>query len=222
MHGLIFFGFFVLLFGAIFDAGEFHITEPFFDWSFLRGKFYLGFAFLMQAFGLCVLIGVLLALFRRYVLKPERLGYKSKPDNTADDAIALLFILGIIVTGFLISALRIHATYQQAPWESVRFVSWGIAYALAGVAIPTTLILHKVMWWTHTLIALGFIAYFLCSRQDIWSRFAILKMRNLSAPVNWKILPGNKFSIRMPARAAGAVRTDARLTFPASLCHPKR
>jgi Fe-S oxidoreductase/nitrate reductase gamma subunit len=164
MHGLIFFGFFVLLFGAIFDAGEFHITEPLFNWSFLRGKFYLGFAFLMQAFGLCVLIGILLALFRRYVLKPERLGYKSKPDNTADDAIALLFILGIIVTGFLISALRIHATYQQAPWESVRFVSWGIAYALAGVAIPTTLILHKVMWWTHTLIALGFIAYIPYSR----------------------------------------------------------
>ena len=39
MHGLIFFGFFVLLFGAIFDAGEFHITEPLFNWSLLRGKF---------------------------------------------------------------------------------------------------------------------------------------------------------------------------------------
>ncbi len=164
MHGLIFFGFFVLLFGAIFDAGEFHITEPFFGWSFLRGKFYLVFAFLMQLFGLCVLIGILLALFRRYVLKPERLGYKGKPDNTADDAIALLFILGIIVTGFLISALRIHVTYQQAPWESVRFVSWGIAYALTGVETSTALILHKVMWWTHTFIALGFIAYIPYSR----------------------------------------------------------
>jgi Fe-S oxidoreductase/nitrate reductase gamma subunit len=165
MHGLIFFGFFVLLFGAVFDAGEFHITEPFFSWSFLRGKFYLVFAFLMQTFGLCVLIGVLLAFFRRYVLKPERLGYKGKPDNTADDAIALLFILGIVVTGFLISALRIHVTYQQAPWEWVRFVSWGVAtYALANVETSTALSLHKVMWWTHTFIALGFIAYIPYSR----------------------------------------------------------
>ena len=57
MHGLIFFGFFVLIFGAAFDAGEFHITEPLLGWSFNRGNFYLGFAFLMQAFGLCVLIG---------------------------------------------------------------------------------------------------------------------------------------------------------------------
>jgi Fe-S oxidoreductase/nitrate reductase gamma subunit len=165
MHGLIFFGFFVLIFGAAFDAGEFHITEPLFGWSFNRGNFYLGFAFLMQAFGLCVLIGVLLAFFRRYVLKPERLGYKGKPDNTADDAIALFFILGIVVTGFFISALRIHVTYQETPWEWVRFVSWGIAtYALAGVETSTALTLHKVMWWTHTFIVLGFIAYIPYSR----------------------------------------------------------
>ena len=165
MHGLIFFGFFVLIFGAAFDAGEFHITEPLLGWSFNRGNFYLGFAFLMQAFGLCVLIGVLMAMLRRYVIKPERLAYKGKSDNTADDAIALLFILGIVVTGFLISALRIHVTYQEAPWEWVRFVSWGIAtYALAGVETSTALTLHKVMWWTHTFIVLGFIAYIPYSR----------------------------------------------------------
>ena len=165
MHGLIFFGFFVLIFGAAFDAGEFHITEPLLGWSFNRGNFYLGFAFLMQAFGLCVLIGVLMAMLRRYVIKPERLAYKGKSDNTADDAIALLFILGIVVTGFLISALRIRVTYQETPWESVRFVSWGIAtYALAGVETSTALTLHKVMWWTHTFIVLGFIAYIPYSR----------------------------------------------------------
>ncbi len=110
MHGLIFFGFFVLIFGAAFDAGEFHITEPLFNWSFLRGNFYLGFSFLMDLFGLLVLIGVLMAAFRRYVQKPDRLGYKGKPDNTADDAIALLLIAGIIVTGFIIEALRIYVT----------------------------------------------------------------------------------------------------------------
>ena len=106
-----------------------------------------------------------MAIVRRYVIKPERLAYKGKSDNTADDAIALLFILGIVVTGFLISALRIRVTYQETPWESVRFVSWGIAaYALAGVETSTALTLHKVMWWTHTFIVLGFIAYIPYSR----------------------------------------------------------
>src|SRR4030065_2197632 len=87
MHGLIFFGFFVLLFGAIFDAGEFHITAPFFNWSFLRGDFYLWFSFLLDLFGLLVLIGILLAALRRYIIRPERLGYQSCPDNTPAEPI---------------------------------------------------------------------------------------------------------------------------------------
>ena len=162
MHGLIFFGFFVLLFGAIFDAGEFHITEPLFNWSFLRGNFYLGFSFLMEVFGLCVLIGVLLALFRRYVLKPERLGYKGKPDNTADDAIALLLIAGIIITGFVIEALRIYVT--DPSWEVWSFAGWTLSRAFTGMDLNTAKLLHKISWWTHTFIALGFIAYIPYSR----------------------------------------------------------
>jgi Fe-S oxidoreductase/nitrate reductase gamma subunit len=162
MHGLIFFGFFVLLFGAIFDAGEFHITEPLFNWSFLRGNFYLGFSFLMEVFGLCVLVGILLALFRRYVLKPERLGYKGKPDNTADDAIALLLIAGIIITGFVIEALRIYVTNPS--WEVWSFAGWTLSHAFTGMDYNTAKILHKISWWTHTFIALGFIAYIPYSR----------------------------------------------------------
>jgi Fe-S oxidoreductase/nitrate reductase gamma subunit len=162
MHGLIFFGFFVLLFGAIFDAGEFHITEPLFNWSFLRGNFYLGFSFLMEVFGLCVLIGILLALFRRYVLKPERLGYKGKPDNTADDAIALLLIAGIIITGFVIESLRIYVTNPS--WEVWSFAGWTLSRAFTGMDLNTAKILHKISWWTHTFIALGFIAYIPYSR----------------------------------------------------------
>jgi len=163
MHGLIFFGFFILLFGAIFDAGEFHITEPLFGWSFLRGKFYIGFSFLMDLFGLLVFIGVLMAIVRRYVIKPDRLGYKGKPDNTADDAIALLLIAGIIITGFLIESLRIYVT--NPPWETCSFVGWALAQTyIGGLNLETAKILHKISWWTHTFIALGFIAYIPYSR----------------------------------------------------------
>lgn len=172
MHGLIFFGFFVLIFGAAFDAGEFHITEPLFAWAFLRGNFYLGFSFMMDLFGLLVLIGVLLAAFRRYVQKPDRLGYKGTPDNAADDAIALLLIGSIIITGFIIEALRIHATMIEgigpdkvAPaWEAWSFVGWTLAHAFAGMDVETTKLWHKISWWTHTFIALGFIAYIPYSR----------------------------------------------------------
>jgi Fe-S oxidoreductase/nitrate reductase gamma subunit len=162
MHGLIFFGFFVLIFGAAFDAGEFHITEPLFGWSFLRGGFYLGFSFLMDLFGLFVLIGVALALDRRYVKKPDRLGYKGTPDNTPDDAIALLLVGGIIVTGFIIEALRIYVT--NPPWETWSFVGWLLSRTFTGIEYDTARILHKVSWWAHVFVALGFIAYIPYSR----------------------------------------------------------
>ncbi|MFA5323680.1 MAG: heterodisulfide reductase-related iron-sulfur binding cluster [Smithella sp.] len=172
MHGCIFFGFFVLIFGAAFDAGEFHITEPLFSWAFLRGSFYLGFSFLMDLFGLLVLIGVLMAAYRRYIQKPDRLTYKGTPDTTADDGIALLLIGGIIITGFLIEALRIHATMiegigpdQVTPaWETCSFVGWTLANIMSAVDVESAKTAHKVMWWTHTFIALGFIAYIPYSR----------------------------------------------------------
>ena len=168
MHGLIFFGFFVLIFGAAFDAGEFHITEPLLEWAFLRGDFYLNFSFLMDLFGLFVLIGVLMAAFRRYIQKPDRLGYKGTSDNTADDAIALLLIAGIIVTGFIIEALRIHATKDPATgyatWETCSFVGWTLANVISGMDVEAAKTWHKISWWTHTFIALGFIAYIPYSR----------------------------------------------------------
>lgn len=162
MHGLIFFGFFVLIFGAAFDAGEFHVTEPLFNWSFLRGNFYLGFSFLMDLFGLFVLVGVAIALDRRFVKKPDRLGYKGEIDNTPDDVIVLLIIAGIIVTGFIIEALRIYVT--NPPWEGWSFVGWLVSRTFTGVDYDTARIMHKVSWWVHVFFALGFIAYIPYSR----------------------------------------------------------
>jgi len=161
MHGLIFFGFIGLIFGAAFDATEFHVGEPY-GFPFLIGKFYLIFSFLMEVFGLFVLAGVFMALDRRYITKPDRLGYKGEPDNTPDDAIVLLLLGGIVITGFVIEALRIHVT--NPPWEVWSFAGYTLAKAFAGVDNNTARILHKVMWWTHTFMSLSFIAYIPYSR----------------------------------------------------------
>ncbi|MCX5837096.1 MAG: heterodisulfide reductase-related iron-sulfur binding cluster [Deltaproteobacteria bacterium] len=161
MHSLIFFGFVVLFIGTALIANETYITAPL-GWTYLKGVFYLVFSFLMDIFGLTVLIGVLLAIDRRYIQRPDRLGYQGKPDNTPDDAIVLLVIFVIIVTGFVSEALRIHVT--TPPWEVWSFVGWGLAKAFAGVAPDTARALHKVNWWIHALLSLGFIAYIPYSR----------------------------------------------------------
>ncbi|MHB8773373.1 MAG: heterodisulfide reductase-related iron-sulfur binding cluster [Syntrophales bacterium] len=162
MHGLIFFGFVVLFVGTALIAKETYLTGPLLGWTFLRGWFYLLFSLLMDLFGLFVLAGIVLALDRRYIRKPDRLGYKEAPDSTADDAVVLLLILAIIVTGFLSEALRIYVTHPS--WEVWSFVGWLLAKAFAGVDPDTARAIHKVNWWIHALLSLGFIAYIPYSR----------------------------------------------------------
>ncbi|HPC86517.1 MAG TPA: heterodisulfide reductase-related iron-sulfur binding cluster [Smithellaceae bacterium] len=162
MHALIFFGFFVLIFGAAFDAGQHHVTEPLFGWTFLKGNFYLVFSFLMDLFGLFVLIGVVIALDRRFVQKPDRLGYKGEMDNTPDDVIVLLLIGAIILTGFIAEALRIYVTNPS--WEYWSFVGWLLAHTFTGVEPDTARTLHQVTWWVHAVLGLSFIAYIPYSR----------------------------------------------------------
>ncbi|MEW6334722.1 MAG: (Fe-S)-binding protein, partial [Thermodesulfobacteriota bacterium] len=177
MHGLIFFGFIVLFIGTALIAKETYITGPLLGWFFLRGTFYLVFSFLMDLFGLCVLIGVILAMVRRYIRRPDGLGYQGKSDNTPDDAVVLLLLLAIIVTGFIVEALRIRVT--SPPWEIWSFGGWMLARAFSGVDPGQAKSLHQATWWIHTLLSLGFIAYIPYSR--------LLHM--LTTPANHFLVP---------------------------------
>jgi len=161
LHGLIFFGFFVLIFGAAIDAAQFHFGLPFF-----HGTFYLVFSLIMEIFGLAVLIGIIMASVRRYITKPDLLGYRETPDNTPDDAVTLALIGGIIVTGFIVEGLRIYVNVNVDgfTWEHWSFAGFIISKTLTGINYDTTRILHKVMWWVHAFLALGFIAYIPYSR----------------------------------------------------------
>lgn len=171
LHALIFFGFAVLIFGAAIDATQFHIGLPFF-----HGPFYLWFSLTMEIFGLAVLIGVVMALIRRYIQKPDLLGYRGIPDNTADDAIVLIIIAGIVVTGFFIEALRLHVNVNVDgfTWGHWSFVGYALSKTFTGVNFDTARIFHKVLWWTHSFLTFAFIAYL------PWSRL----LHIITTPVN--------------------------------------
>jgi len=160
-HGLIFFGFCVLIFGAAIDATQYHIGLPFF-----HGGFYLWFSLVMEIFGLAVLIGVTMAIIRRYILKPDLLSYRGTSDNTPDDAIVLVGLGAIIVTGFIIEALRLHVNVNLDgfTWGKWSFVGYVLSQTLTGVSYETTRVLHKVVWWIHSFLTLGLIAYMPFSR----------------------------------------------------------
>jgi len=76
IHFLIFSGCIVFLLGAFLDF----ISHYFFH--FMHGNFYLGYSVVVDIFGILALIGVILAVFRRYVQKPDRLDNKNQ-DLTA-------------------------------------------------------------------------------------------------------------------------------------------
>ena len=70
----------------------------------MQGSFYLGYSVITDSFGILAIVGVILAIIRRYIQKPARL------DNKWDDLAALLLILVVVVTGFIVEGLRIAAT----------------------------------------------------------------------------------------------------------------
>ena len=92
MHLFLFWGFLVLFLGTILIFFQEDFTKLFFDKVFIHGSFYLTFSFLLDLFGLLAIIGIILAVFRRYILKPDRL------DNRSEDLIGLLLIFLVLIT----------------------------------------------------------------------------------------------------------------------------
>ena len=65
--------------------------------------FILFIKFTSNLFGLIALLAILVAAYRRYIQRPDRL------DNKPDDAITLVLLFAILVTGFVIQGVRIAA-----------------------------------------------------------------------------------------------------------------
>ncbi|OGO00258.1 MAG: hypothetical protein A2Y59_04635 [Chloroflexi bacterium RBG_13_52_14] len=151
MHALLFWGALLLLLGTAMDVISHYIVE------FLHGNTYIAFSFLADLGGVMLLLGVILAVVRRYIQKPERL------NNILDDATALGFIFIIVLTGFILEGLRILITadhFTQFPimsWEKWSFLGYGFAKAFEG---GSNLVgWYQGLWWFHSFLVIGAIIY---------------------------------------------------------------
>jgi Fe-S oxidoreductase/nitrate reductase gamma subunit len=157
-HFLIFFGLLILLIGTFLDVLSHYLVD------FLHGGVYLGHALAVDIGGILAIIGVILAIIRRYVQKPDRL------DNKRDDLIVLLIILLVVITGYIVEGLRIAATELQAhpdwaPWSPGGYL---FALAFSGLSENALLIWHRVWWWLHVAISLGAMAYVALYFSRLW------------------------------------------------------
>lgn len=157
-HLFIFFGFLALAITTAIVFIQADFIAPIWHVWFWQDGFYLGLSLFADVFGLLAIIGILMALARRYLFRPNWLDHKS------EDAYILWFILAILVTGFVIEGLRMQATELKAGDPMFTYVWYSpvgriVAVLFAGMSDATLHGIHKVIWWVHVLGALCFIIY---------------------------------------------------------------
>lgn len=151
IHAFLFWGFVVLFIGTTIIFFQEYFIGPFLGIHFFEGNFYLFFSFCMDLFGLLALIAVVAFAIRRYLLKPARL------DNKPEDAVALILLFLILVTGFLLEASRLAC---EAPdFEKWSFVGWTLKALL-----PDSEIVHRVLWWIHLIFSVWFLLILFSSK----------------------------------------------------------
>jgi Fe-S oxidoreductase/nitrate reductase gamma subunit len=162
MHAFIMWGFFTLLIGTtiigididLFRNATMLLTGE--RQSFFTGEFYLSYSLVMDALGFLFVVGLGIAIWRRYVTRNDRL--HGKHTNWEDAFLVwTLFLLG--VGGYLVEGLRILGT-GFPDFESVSFVGWFVADVLlvAGANAEMATAIYPFAWWSHALLAFVFIA----------------------------------------------------------------
>ncbi len=149
MHAAISWGFGILFVATCLVALQDYLSIP-----TLSGNFYLYFmSFTVDLFGGAAVLGVSIALVRRYAKRPPRLW---QPRDTEGYGLFLGLLLAILVSGFVVEGLRIQAT--RDPWAPWSPVGWLTGLAFTGLTQSQQTLWYRMTWWGHAVLAFGFIA----------------------------------------------------------------
>lgn len=146
-HAAIAWGFFVFFLGTALATIDADFVR------FLRGHVYLVFKLVLDLFTALALVGIVLAAYRRFVQKPERLTL----NGAFGFSLALVFLA--IMTGLLTESLRLAAVARDpglqpgwtpplAWWTPAGWITAQVWLA-AGLSPAALDRLHLVMWLVH-------------------------------------------------------------------------
>ncbi|MBU4272766.1 MAG: hypothetical protein KKE86_15055 [Planctomycetes bacterium] len=107
MHWAIFWGMVVLAVGTALATVDQDFTNLLLDKQILSGGFYHLFELALDAFGVVLIVGLGMAAYRRYLVRPKRLEATRKGISLWDGFPFLTILLLIAVTGFVLEGLRI-------------------------------------------------------------------------------------------------------------------
>jgi Fe-S oxidoreductase/nitrate reductase gamma subunit len=189
MHLGIFWGMVLLFIGTVLGSLDTDVFELIFDVKLLKGNFYLLEKVVLDLAALFVLTGLGLAIYRRYIVKPDRLNTDWRFNFT------LPLLAFIIVTGLLVEAFRLAA--MQPAWAPYSVVAYPLSLLFSGLSESVLLGLHRGTWTIH------FVA--------VAVAFATLPLTNLfhifTSPANIFVAPfRNKGALRPIANLETAER----------------
>jgi Fe-S oxidoreductase/nitrate reductase gamma subunit len=173
MHFLLFWGFAIQIIGTIISILQFELFTPFII-TFPREGAYLGFELIMDIAGIMIILGGLMALFRRTVLRPNFL------ETHWDDWFALGMVFLIPILGFFSGGFRIYASQPEwRTWAPVGnlFASF---FSLFNINESAYDAFHQTFLWTHIGAALVFVG-----------SIPFTKLRHIiTGPLNITLRPG--------------------------------
>jgi Fe-S oxidoreductase len=158
MHFMILWGSILFVFGKLIRLFSYtvHINNP-------PQDVFLYASLASEVGAALIIIGGLLAIFRRYILKPPRL------DTKADDTLVFFWVFVILLTGFMIKGFRIAtADASPAEWYLWAPISFGFSKIFETFSITyynQILVWHRVIF--HTAVAFIFLAYIFIYRSRL-------------------------------------------------------
>ena len=133
---------------------------------FLHGDYYLFYSFYGDLFGVIGLIGVGMALYRRYFSDFHRIRW----DERLEDHLIILGLGFVLLTGFFVEGARILVTEltQHPDWAIWSFGGWAVAQGLDifGLSDDQILTAHEYLWWIHVAFAFAWLGLIVFTRLD--------------------------------------------------------
>lgn len=130
-----------------------------FGLAVMQGWFYLVFQkLLLTVAGVLLGLACTVALARRYLFRVTRL-QSNRPAAPPDysHAISLVFLLVLVIEGFGLQAIRLAA--RADPFGLWSPVGYALAGALRSMHEQQLVTAYQVLWWTHLVTALAWIAW---------------------------------------------------------------
>jgi len=140
-HSLVFYSFL-----ALFATTLVVMVDMDFGIHIYHGDLYLAFTVLSDVAGLLLLLGLAIAAVRRYLAPPEFL-----PERRPADAVILLILALLVLTGLLAEGARIRFHPAGDRWQAYSPVGRIFGGLLAGISPETGRGIHFATWWIHAL-----------------------------------------------------------------------